>query len=341
MSAAVQTALDPVTLLAELLRTPSVTGSTAVAAARLVETTRAAGFESHVDSAGSVVMRWGGGAATSDILLLGHLDTVPGDIPVRLQEGRMHGRGSVDAKGPLAAALAAVSALPVNGAPVTVVAVCDEEGPSLGARLLRARVAPSALVVLEPSGFNTITTGYRGCLRLRAAIERPCAHHAAPEPAAADLLVAALATLQERLGSRGGACARDGGRAVDAVQLRINALHTAQSEQTEVAEAAVEIRVPVGTSVDAVLSTVTEALGEASIAVDSACEAVRVPRGNAVVRGLARAVAAEGGGRATRPRPGPATSTWSGRPGDATPRCTGPATAASTTPRASRSPPTS
>jgi [amino group carrier protein]-lysine/ornithine hydrolase len=298
MSATVEAALDPVALLDELLGTPSVTGSTDAAAARLVEATRAAGFASHVDAAGNVVMCWGDGAATSDILLIGHLDTVPGDLPVRLHEGRLYGRGSVDAKGPLAAALAAVSALPAQGAPITVVAACDEEGPSLGARHLRARAAPSALVVLEPSGWNTVTTGYRGCVRLRAAIERSSAHHAAPEPAAADLLVAALAQLQERLGSRGGASARDGGRAVDAIQLRINALRTVDREETEVAEAAVEIRLPIGTPVDAVLSTVTQTLGDACIEVDSECEAVRVPRGNPVVRGLARAVTAEGG----RPR---------------------------------------
>jgi LysW-gamma-L-lysine carboxypeptidase len=295
VTATVQAALDPVAVLDELLRTPSVTGSTGAAATRLVECTRAAGFDSHVDSAGNVVMRWGAGAATSDILLLGHLDTVPGHIPVRLHEGRLYGRGSVDAKGPLAAALAAVAALPVQGAPITVVAACDEEGPSLGARHLRRRAAPSALVVLEPSGWNTITTGYRGCVRLRAAIERPCAHHAAPEPAAADLLVSALARLQERLGSSGGASARGGGRAVDAIQLRINALHIAEREDAEVAEAAVEVRLPVGTSVDAVLRTVTQVLVDASIEVDSECEAVSVPRSNGAARGLARAICARGG----------------------------------------------
>jgi LysW-gamma-L-lysine carboxypeptidase len=294
----VQTVLDPVALLDGLLRTPSVTDSTGAAARWLVESTRAAGFDSDVDQAGNVVMRWGNGAATSDVLLLGHLDTVPGDLPVRLHEGRLHGRGSVDAKGPLAAALAAVAALPVDGAPITVVAACDEEGPSLGARHLRRRPAPSALLVLEPSGWNTITTGYRGCVRLRAAIERPCAHHAAPAAAAADVLVAALATLQGQLGNSGGASGRDGGRAVDAIQLRINTLRSAERDATEVAEAELELRLPAGTSVDAVLGTVTQALPDARIDVESQCEAVSVPRGSRVARGLARAIAAEGG----RPR---------------------------------------
>ncbi len=298
MSATVRTALDPVALLDEMVRVPSITGSTIVAAAALVERTAAAGFDSRVDEAGNVVMRWGHGAATSDVLLLGHLDTVDGDVPVHMRDGRLHGRGAVDAKGPLAAALAAVSALPVDGAPVTVVAACDEEGPSLGARHLRRRAAPSSLIVLEPSGWNTITTAYRGCVRLRALIERPLAHHAAPQASAADVLVAALARLQGQVGSTGGAAGHDGSRAVNSIQLRVNALHTGAHGAMELAGAALEVRVPAGIAVETVLQTVTGALPDARIDVQSAYDAVTVPRSTAVARALARSITAEGG----RPR---------------------------------------
>lgn len=293
-----QSPIDPVVLLDEMLRLPSVTGSTDAAAAHLVERSSAAGFDSRVDAAGNVVMRWGDGAPTSDVLLLGHLDTVPGDIPVHRHDGRLHGRGAVDAKGPLAAALAAVSTMAFDAAPVTVVAVCDEEGPSRGARHLCRRAAPSALVVLEPSGWDTITTGYRGCLRLSARLERPSAHHAAAEPAAADQLVSALATLQDRLGSRGGASGRGGARAVDSIQLRINALRTGFHADNEIAHAEVEVRLPGGVAIDSTLHTVSEVFGDARIEVESACEAVGVGRSSQVVRGLARAVTAAGG----RPR---------------------------------------
>ena len=296
MSAAV--ALDPVALLEDLLQVPSVTGSTAAAAAALVEQAGAAGFDSHMDEAGSVVMRWGHGAATTDVVLLGHLDTVSGDIPVRQHEGRLHGRGAVDAKGPLAAAIAAVAALPLHGAPITIIAVCDEEGPSLGARHLRRRPAPSALIVLEPSGWDTITTGYRGCVRLTASMARGRAHHAAPDPGAADLLVTALAELQERLHSRCGAVAGDGRRAVDAVQVRINALSAVEHDESQVAQAAIEVRLPVGTSIDGVLRTVAHTLGDAQIEVESASPAVSVARSNPVARRLARAITVAGG----RPR---------------------------------------
>ena len=291
MTAAVHVALEPVTLLTELLHHPSPTGATDAAAAHLVERTQNAGFDSHVDAAGNVVMRWGHGPATSDVLLLGHLDTVPGDIAVRHAGDRLYGRGSVDAKGPLAAAIAAVSALPRDAAPVTLVAVVDEEGPSLGARHLRARAAPSALIVLEPSGWDTVSTGYRGCVRLDATVERPSIHHAAPHASPGDVLVTALAQLQDRLGSHGGATSRDGARAVDSIQLRINALRTQSRDGVEVATATVELRLPAGTTVDGLLATVTGTLGDARIEVTSQCEAVSVPRSNIAVRRLARAIA--------------------------------------------------
>ncbi|MHB8719061.1 MAG: M20/M25/M40 family metallo-hydrolase [Candidatus Dormibacteria bacterium] len=290
MTAPAGAAVDAARLLTELVAIPSPTGDTAAASAHLVRRAGEAGFDCHVDAAGNVVMRWGEGSPRSDVVLLGHLDTVPGVVPPRLEGGRLFGRGSVDAKGPLAAALAAVASLPRQGAPVTVVAVVDEEGPSLGARHLTRRSAPSALIVLEPSGWDTVTTAYRGCVRLRATVERPSAHHASPHPAAGDVLVRRLATLQDVLGSRGGAVASGAARAVDSLQVRINALDSRSDASVESATAALELRVPASQSVDAILASVATTLGDARIEVESACEAVSVSRGNPVARHLARSI---------------------------------------------------
>ena len=294
MTSTTGVALEPVQLLTELVAVDSPTGHTADASAHLVRRARDAGFTVDVDRAGSIVMRWGVGVATSDVLLLGHLDTVSGSIPARIDGDRLHGRGSVDAKGPLAAALAAVASLPREGAPVTVVAVVDEEGPSFGARQLAHRQAPSALLVLEPSGWNTVSTGYRGCVRLRATVERPSVHHASPDPAAGDVLVQRLATLQDVLGSHGGAVGSGGTRAVDSLQVRINALESHGDAGTESASAVVELRLPTSHRVDDVLAIVATALGDARIEVDSACEAVSVSRANPVARQLARAISHTG-----------------------------------------------
>lgn len=289
MSVAAAVGLDPAALLDRLLRHPSPTGSVDDAATMLVTLSARAGFDSRRDAAGNVLMTWAGGPSPGDIVLLGHLDTVPGDLAIGEHDGRLHGRGSVDAKGPLAAALAAVSRLPTDrGRPVTVVAACDEEGPSLGARLLRNRPAPAHLIVLEPSGWDTVTTGYRGCVRLTVSLEHPSAHHAGPHPGAPDRLVAHLAALSAAIG--GG-----GGRAVDRTTVRVNALTSADDGRVDRAGASLELRIPAGTGVDVVVERVSALLGDALLSVDSACEAVAVSRSNPTVRALARAIVGSGG----------------------------------------------
>ena len=62
---------------------------------------RALGYDAHVDGAGNAVGTRGTGER--EIVLLGHIDTVPGEVPVRIEDGVLFGRGAVDAKGPLAA----------------------------------------------------------------------------------------------------------------------------------------------------------------------------------------------------------------------------------------------
>ena len=58
------------------------------------------GFRTEIDGAGNAVGMIGDGPR--EIVLLGHIDTVPGAIPVRIEDGVLYGRGAVDAKGPLA-----------------------------------------------------------------------------------------------------------------------------------------------------------------------------------------------------------------------------------------------
>ena len=59
------------------------------------------GFRASVDDAGNAVGEIGDGPM--HVVLLGHIDTVAGEIPVRVEDDDLIGRGAVDAKGPLAA----------------------------------------------------------------------------------------------------------------------------------------------------------------------------------------------------------------------------------------------
>ena len=105
----------------------------------------ARGFRAEIDAAGNAIGTIGSG--TRQIVLLGHIDTVPGHIPVRIENGELWGRGAVDAKGPLCTFVAAAAAAgPDLGATVTVVgAVGEERLGSPGARAVAAWDAPDYL----------------------------------------------------------------------------------------------------------------------------------------------------------------------------------------------------
>src|SRR5688572_17194244 len=93
--------MTAVDVLTGLVAIPSLSGEEANAVDWLCLTMRELGYKTSIDGAGNAVGTIGSGP--HEILLLGHIDTVPGEIPVRIEDGILHGRGAVDAKGPLAA----------------------------------------------------------------------------------------------------------------------------------------------------------------------------------------------------------------------------------------------
>lgn len=193
-------------LLADLVATPSVSGAEGDAAAVLAEFLRDHGRPVTIDAVGNVRSPAPDTPVGEDVLLTSHVDTVPGEVPVRVErvppsEARwghtpvpdagesttsgadestpeLWGRGSVDATGPLAAmAVAAVE----TGA--SFVAVVREETDSRGARhLVDDRPAPAAVVNGEPSGWDALTLGYRGFLPGTYTVETAAGHSSRPEP---------------------------------------------------------------------------------------------------------------------------------------------------------------
>lgn len=275
--------LEAADLLLALLEHHSPTGGTDAAVASLRGPLDAAGFDTSVDAAGTLIAHWGSG--DRQVLLLGHIDTVPGHIPVSQHDGFVAGRGSVDAKGPLAAACAAVARLPRNRGRVTIAAVVDEEGASRGARLLALRNAPDALIVLEPSGWSSVTTGYRGCVRAEVTVSAPVGHRAGPQESAADQLLATLQRSAAAMTALG-------------ASHRVIRLHSDGDGLQERAGAAIDIRLPHGVSCDQVLTALDAAAQGAAISVESACDPVQAGRTGAVARALARSISEHGG----RPR---------------------------------------
>lgn len=178
-------------VLLELVSTPSVSGHEQAAVEVFVRHADRLGLRAWIDEVGNAVAERGDACSPVQVLLLGHIDTVPGEIPVRVEAGVLHGRGSVDAKGPLATMLiAAASAVLPEGVRVTVVGAVGEETPaSPGARHLAGLHRPAACIVGEPSGWDGVTLGYKGRLIVDAACERSGSHSAGPAGSACDAIL--------------------------------------------------------------------------------------------------------------------------------------------------------
>jgi LysW-gamma-L-lysine carboxypeptidase len=146
----------------------SPSGEEGAASAWLVDRMSALGFtRSFVDQAGNAVGLMGEGSR--QVLLLGHIDTVPGEIEVREEDGLLHGRGSVDAKGPLACFV---------GFQFVVIGAVEEERSSEGARHILPLYKPEFAVIGEPNRWERIALGYKGSAWADVTVRLPQSHSA-------------------------------------------------------------------------------------------------------------------------------------------------------------------
>jgi LysW-gamma-L-lysine carboxypeptidase len=171
-------------LLVELVRRYSPSTHESPAVQYLADWMGRNGFRATIDEAGNACGERGEPGASHTLVLLGHIDTVPGEIPVHIEDGRLYGRGSVDAKGSLAAfaQAAAEAQIPAGWRVVVIGAVEEEVATSKGAYYTRDRFTPDFCIIGEPSSAARITLGYKGRLLLDYTLSHPIAHTARPEP---------------------------------------------------------------------------------------------------------------------------------------------------------------
>ena len=165
----------------------------------LVERMKSLGFDkAFVDGAGNAVGVMGNGP--KQVVLLGHIDTVPGEIPVRVEPAPgipasttyLYGRGSVDAKGPLACFVDAVAQVgAVDGWQFVVIGAVDEERDSLGARFVVDQYKPDFAIIGEPNHWDRIALGYKGSAWANVTVRREQSHTASGEQTAAEAAVEA------------------------------------------------------------------------------------------------------------------------------------------------------
>lgn len=155
----------------------------------LVERMQSLGFsQAYTDGAGNAVGVMGSGKR--QVILLGHIDTVAGEIPLRIEEDTFYGRGSVDAKGPLASFVDAVAAVgKVDDWQFVVIGAVQEEAQSDGARFVVEQYQPDFTIIGEPSRWDRITLGYKGSIWIEVNIGQPKAHTAAELASAGEVAV--------------------------------------------------------------------------------------------------------------------------------------------------------
>src|SRR4030066_565766 len=171
-----------VRLLTNLLGIYSPSGKEAEIASFLAEEMRKLGFQVGMDAIGNVIGVVGEGEPT--IFLCGHMDTVAGHLPLRVEEGKIYARGAVDAKGPLAAmvmAAAEVAKEPSFRGKVLIASVVEEEATSRGVRhMITQGIRADYAIFGEPSGVENITIGYKGQIQLKIVCKTETGHASTP-----------------------------------------------------------------------------------------------------------------------------------------------------------------
>ncbi len=277
--------MNEVDLLEGLLQRYSPTLQEAEAVNYLVAQMKAAGFDACVDEVGNAVGVLGAGPR--EIMLLGHIDTVPGFIEVQREDDRLYGRGSVDAKGPLACFTAATALAGMReGYRFTVIGAVCEEGDSRGALHVRDHYRPDMLIIGEPSSWDRVTLGYKGSAWFEYEVQRTLAHTSANVESASQAAVNFWNRVMDR------ATQWNVGRLKMFDQLipSLRAMHSQSNGFVETAQLKFNLRVPLDISLNEVETLMREQVVEAELRMYEGCPAYRAEKNTSLVRSFLAAI---------------------------------------------------
>ncbi|MBU0758378.1 MAG: M20/M25/M40 family metallo-hydrolase, partial [Nanoarchaeota archaeon] len=118
---------------------------------------------------------------TPNLIFNIHLDTVPGHIPIRIEDNHLWGRGSVDAKGPLAALIIAAEKASDQG--ITDFAIMLDVGEEVDLcgikKLIPELDDANLIIVCEPTNMK-LRVAQKGTAKIKIKTKGKAAHSAYP-----------------------------------------------------------------------------------------------------------------------------------------------------------------
>jgi LysW-gamma-L-lysine carboxypeptidase len=283
--------VDANLLLKELVENYSPSRAEHTAVHYLVRKMVDMGFNAFVDDAGNAVGEMGQGEKT--FVLLGHIDTVPGNIPVRQEGNLLFGRGTVDAKGPLAAFTCATARCgPIPGWRIVVIGAVEEEAAtSKGARFALQSFQPEAVIIGEPSHWNRVTVGYKGRLLVDYELLRDIGHTAGPEVRAceeAHLFWHSILKYTDAFNV-------ENKRVFEQLTPSLRAMNSVDDGFIQQATLTIGFRIPQQLPIKALEHDLANMAGEARLSFRGQESAIRAPKNTPLARAFIKSVSGEGG----------------------------------------------
>ncbi len=202
--------------------------------------------DAFIDEAGNAVGVMGKGP--KQVVLLGHIDTVPGEIKVEQVGNLLYGRGSVDAKGPLACFVDAVAQTGAQaGWQFVVIGAVEEERNSEGARFVASQYKPDFAIIGEPNQWERVALGYKGSAWANITVKRVQAHTASGEETAAEAAVEVWLKIKAYVD----AFNTDKQKIFDKLLLTLRGMESDSNDFEQWAQLKVGVRLPVNVSPEA------------------------------------------------------------------------------------------
>ena len=193
--------MDPIKLTRRLIDIESISGNEGAVGAEIYEELCRLGYTAHkmpvAHERFNVVATID--EQKPDIVFSTHMDTVPPFIPSSEDQDNIYGRGSCDAKGIIAAQVAACQRLRKEGMAVGMLFLVGEERDSQGAKVANESPMGSRFLINGEPTENKIAVASKGALRLQLTAHGKMAHSAYPElgESAIEKLLTALERLRK------------------------------------------------------------------------------------------------------------------------------------------------